>query len=75
MKPTDLKLVRQEKTINKTTGILIVDKTSNEEIAFIDVDQSIQFYNFNDGLSIQVINAIVDVAKNFSIIYDGLSSS
>jgi hypothetical protein len=72
MKPTDLKLVRQEKTINEIKGILIVDKTSNEKVALIEVDQLIQFYNFNDGLSIQVINTIVEIAKNFSIIYEGL---
>jgi hypothetical protein len=72
MKPTDLKLIRQERTINEIKGILIVNKTSDEIIALIEVDQLIQFYNFNDGLSIQVINTIVEVAKNFSIIYEGL---
>lgn len=69
---TDLRLVRQEKTINEIKGILVIDKNSNKEIALIEVDQLIQFYNFNEGLSIDVVNTIVEVTKNFHIIYESL---
>lgn len=69
---TDLRLVKQEKTINEIKGILVIDKNTKQEIALIEVDQLIKFYNFNDGLSVQVVNTIVDVAKNFHIIYESL---
>ena len=72
MIPTDLKLIKQIKTINEIKGILVIDRTSNQEIALIEVDQLIQFFNFNDGLSIQVVNTIVDIAKNFNVIYESL---
>ena len=68
----DLKLIKQEKTVNEIKGILIVEKSTNSEIALIEVDQLIQFYNFNSGLSINIINTIVDIAKNFHLIYESL---
>jgi hypothetical protein len=72
MTSQDLRLIKQEKTINEIKGILVIEKNTNEEIALIEVDQLIQFYNFNSGLSINIINTIVDIAKNFHIIYESL---
>jgi len=72
MTSQDLRLIKQEKTINKIKGILVIEKNTNEEIALIEVDQLIQFYNFNSGLSINIINTIVDIAKNFHMIYESL---
>lgn len=72
MTSQDLRLIKQEKTINEIKGILVIDKNMNEEIALIEVDQLIQFYNFNSGLSINIINTIIEIAKNFHIIYESL---
>jgi|AntAceMinimDraft_16_1070373.scaffolds.fasta_scaffold187681_2 hypothetical protein len=72
MTSQDLRLIKQEKTINEIKGILVIEKNTNEEIALIEVDQLIQFYNFNSGLSINIINTIVDIAKNFHMIYESL---
>jgi len=72
MTSQDLRLIKQEKTINEIKGILVIDKNMNEEIALIEVDQLIQFYNFISELSINIINTIVDIAKNFHIIYESL---
>jgi hypothetical protein len=46
MTSQDLRLIKQEKTINEIKGILVIEKNTNEEIALIEVDQLIQFYNF-----------------------------
>ena len=63
MTSQDLRLIKQEKTINEIKGILVIDKNMNEEIALIEVDQLIQFYNFISELSINIINTIVDIYK------------
>ena len=69
----DWKLLKQEKSINELKGILIIDKKTNKEICLIEVDQLIQFYNVNDGLSIDDINVILDITRNFHLIFESLA--
>ena len=68
------KLIRQEKSINELKGILIIDKNTNDEICLIEVDQLIQFYTGNNGIGINDINVILDIARNFHLIFNSLSS-
>ena len=69
----DWKLIKQEKSINEIKGILVVDKKTNDEICLIEVDQLIQFYNGNDGLSVNDVNVILDITRNFHLIFESLS--
>lgn len=68
----DWKLIKQEKSINELKGILVVDKKTNDEICLIEVDQLIQFYNVNDGLSVDDVNVILDITRNFHLIFESL---
>jgi len=69
----NLRLERQEETTNKLKGILITDSSSEKNpIALIEYDRLIQFYNFNDGLSIDIVEAIAEIAKNFKTIFESL---
>lgn len=67
------KLVKQEKSINELKGILVVDKMTNDEICLIEVDQLIQFYHGNNGLSIDDVSVILDITRNFHLIFESLS--
>ena len=69
----NLRLKKQEPSINKLKGIIVEDITKEKNpIALIEVDRAIQFYNFNDSLYIDDIEAIVEIAKSFEIIYNSL---
>lgn len=69
----DWKLIKQEKSINEIKGILIIDSKTNDEICLIEVDQLIQFYNGNNGLSIDEVNTILDITRNFNLIFQSLT--
>jgi hypothetical protein len=69
----DWKLVKQEKSINELKGILVIDNKTNDEICLIEVDQLIQFYTGNDGLSVYDVNVILDITRNFHLIFESLS--
>ena len=74
---TNLRLEKQEEILGKKQGILVNDISEmkgpieRKPIALIGGNEKIQFYDFNK-LSVDDIEAIVEISKNFFSIFNSL---